>query len=109
MWEIDETELMRYRCHLGHAYTEEVMAMALDESLRRSLASGLRAIEERVALVQSMHARASRGLRSLAHDWARKAAEFEREAQDVRDTIRRLDTRAQKPRDSEAQAETAAE
>jgi len=84
--------------------------MALDESLRRSLASGLRAIEERVALVQSMHARASsRGLRSLAHDWARKAAEFEREAQDVRDTIRRLDTRAQKPRDSEAQAETAAE
>jgi len=110
MWEIDETDVVRYRCHLGHAYTEDLMAIALDESLRRSLASGLRAIEERVALVKGMHARASsRGLRTLAQDWARKAAEFEQEAQDVRDTMRRLDVLAQKVRDKDTQAETAAE
>src|SRR5207244_4412068 len=46
MWEIDEEGLVRYRCHVGHAYTADVMNVALDESLRRALASGLRALEE---------------------------------------------------------------
>jgi two-component system chemotaxis response regulator CheB len=30
MWEIDEGELVRYRCHVGHAYTAELMSLALD-------------------------------------------------------------------------------
>jgi two-component system chemotaxis response regulator CheB len=47
MWEIDEDELVRFRCHVGHTYTAEVMSLALDENLRRGLASALRALEER--------------------------------------------------------------
>ncbi len=28
MWEIDEGELVRYRCHVGHAYTAELKSLA---------------------------------------------------------------------------------
>jgi hypothetical protein len=40
MWELDEGELLRFRCHVGHTYVPELMSVALDETLRRSLANG---------------------------------------------------------------------
>jgi two-component system, chemotaxis family, protein-glutamate methylesterase/glutaminase len=49
MWEIDEGEMSRFRCHVGHTYTAELMSLALDENLRRALASAVRALEERAA------------------------------------------------------------
>ncbi len=92
MWEIDEGELTRYRCHIGHAYTADPMSPALDESIRRALGSGLRALEERVVLVQGIADRATRrGQKALAASWTRKAREFEREAETVRESIRRID------------------
>jgi two-component system, chemotaxis family, protein-glutamate methylesterase/glutaminase len=42
MWEIQEGNLLRYRCHVGHAYTAELMSLALDENVQSALASGLR-------------------------------------------------------------------
>src|SRR5262249_4594227 len=49
MWEIDEDDVIRYRCHVGHAYTADLMSLALDESLRRALASAAPAPDERMA------------------------------------------------------------
>ena len=45
--------LMRYRCHIGHAYTAEPMNIARDESVRRALGSSLRALRERIALAEA--------------------------------------------------------
>jgi two-component system chemotaxis response regulator CheB len=36
MWEVEDANLVRYRCHVGHAYTSELMSVALDETLRRT-------------------------------------------------------------------------
>jgi two-component system, chemotaxis family, protein-glutamate methylesterase/glutaminase len=92
MWEIDEEDLVRYRCHVGHTYTAEVMSLALDENLRRALASALRALEERVALARKLHRQAvSGGHRLLAENWTGKAREFEREMEVIRGSIRRMD------------------
>jgi two-component system, chemotaxis family, protein-glutamate methylesterase/glutaminase len=33
MWEIDEGELSRFRCHVGHVYTTEMMSLALEGKL----------------------------------------------------------------------------
>lgn len=30
MWEIDEDDLVRYRCHVGHTYTAEMMSLAAE-------------------------------------------------------------------------------
>jgi two-component system chemotaxis response regulator CheB len=92
MWEIDEGDLVRFRCHVGHAYTAELMSLALDENLTGALASALRALDERVALAQKLHKQArGSGRTELAESWLGKAQEFEREANVIRDSINRFD------------------
>jgi two-component system, chemotaxis family, protein-glutamate methylesterase/glutaminase len=43
MWEINEGNLTRCRCHVGDAHTDELMYLAVDESLRRALVGAGRA------------------------------------------------------------------
>lgn len=92
MWEIDEGDLLRYRCHIGHAYTAELMSIALDESLRRALATALRTLEERVALARKLELDARQRQQMLvAGDWERRGNEYRREMTAVRDAIVRID------------------
>src|SRR5262249_17581461 len=92
MWEIDEGELVRYRCHVGHAYSAEIMSLAIDENLKRAFGSALRALEERIALAKKLERQASASGRSLiAKSWSDKASEFEEEGRVIRDSIRRND------------------
>jgi two-component system chemotaxis response regulator CheB len=92
MWEIEEGDLSRFRCHVGHTYTAEVMSLALDENLRRALATALRALEERVALAGKLYRQADdSGHRTLAETWRDKARDYEREMEVIRDSVRRLD------------------
>jgi len=105
MWEIDEGDIVRYRCHQGHAYTGEVMAVALDESLRHALGSGLRALEERIALLKKLRNQAKGYSSSLVADnWIDKANDLEREAQLIRDSMRRIDEIAEQREDLLAEA-----
>jgi len=107
MWEIDEDELVRFRCHVGHTYTAEVMSLALDENLRRALASALRALEERVALARKLHKQAVDGSHQLlAEHWTDRAREFEQEMDVLRNSVRRMERLAA---DSEQSAKAAAE
>jgi two-component system chemotaxis response regulator CheB len=92
MWEIDEGDLIRYRCHVGHAYTAELMSLAIDENLRRALASSVRALEERVALTRKLQREAEhRQHRLVAATWASRASEAQRELEVIREAIRRMD------------------
>ncbi|MFY9839124.1 MAG: chemotaxis protein CheB [Xanthobacteraceae bacterium] len=92
MWEIDEGKLSRFRCHVGHAYTAEMMSLALDENLRRSLASAERALEERVALARKLYKESlDAGHRLLAETWGDKARDFEGEMDIIRASVRRMD------------------
>lgn len=92
MWEIKEGDLTRYRCHVGHAYTAELMSLALDETLRRALSSGLRALDERIALARKLHDQSrDAGRIHLAESWRRKLVESEQEAEILRDAIRKFD------------------
>src|SRR5262249_25561694 len=70
MWKIEEGDLARYRCHVGHAYIGEVMSLVINESLQRALASARRALAERVALAHSLHRQAvNSGHSLLARSW----------------------------------------
>lgn len=92
MWEIGEGNLVRYRCHIGHAYTAEVMSLALDENLRRALSTALRTLEDRVALALRLQRQAEHQQRPLtAASWETRAAEFEKELMTIRQAMRRID------------------
>jgi two-component system chemotaxis response regulator CheB len=83
---------VRFRCHVGHAYTLDLMSLALDENLTRALASALRALDERIAVAEKLHEQAASGGRTLlAEFWLGKAREFEEEATVIRDSIKRFE------------------
>jgi two-component system chemotaxis response regulator CheB len=50
LWEIEESDLVRYRCRVGHAFSPESMAGALDESLEEALWTALKTLEESARL-----------------------------------------------------------
>jgi two-component system, chemotaxis family, protein-glutamate methylesterase/glutaminase len=54
LWDIKEGKLVRYRCHVGHGYSEESLATAQDSKLEETLWSALRALEELIALRRRM-------------------------------------------------------
>jgi two-component system, chemotaxis family, protein-glutamate methylesterase/glutaminase len=91
MWEIDEGQLTRFRCHVGHTYTAEMMNLALDEGLRRALASALRALEERVALARKLHNTAKEhGHRHSMSNWSARLREYEEEMKVIRASIQQM-------------------
>ncbi len=92
LWELKGGPVPRYRCHIGHAYGAEQMAVGLDGNLSRAMAIALRALNERSALVGKMSEQANEaGRPELARSWSAKAQEFEKEAEVIREAIMRLD------------------
>jgi two-component system chemotaxis response regulator CheB len=61
LWEIDDDELMRFRCRVGHAYSPENMLEAKAEAAEASLWAALRSLEESASLSRRMAQRVSRG------------------------------------------------
>jgi two-component system chemotaxis response regulator CheB len=92
MWEIDEGDLTRFRCHVGHTYTAELMSLALDESLRRALGSAQRALEERIALARKLYNQAKERGHRYADTWLAKEHEYEAEMKVIRDSIQRMES-----------------
>jgi two-component system chemotaxis response regulator CheB len=106
LWEISDGDQRRYRCHTGHAYTPEMLSLALDESLGRALGSALRALQERVSLARKLgDAARSRDRPRSAQDWVRKAEEYAREVEVIEDAMRRIDEIADRIAKSEEEKE----
>jgi two-component system, chemotaxis family, protein-glutamate methylesterase/glutaminase len=92
MWEIKDGDLTRYRCHIGHAYTQETITTGVDERLKHALATALRTLNERVALITKLRDEAGEKRRpNLVKGWSTQAREFERDANVIRDAINRLE------------------
>jgi two-component system chemotaxis response regulator CheB len=93
MWEIRDGELLRYRCHVGHAYSAELMEIGLSDTVGRALASALRALEERVALTQELERQAAAaGRKTLAAGWAARSREAATEADVIRGAVDRVNS-----------------
>jgi two-component system chemotaxis response regulator CheB len=92
MWELEDGDLVRYHCHVGHAYVADRMSLELDESLARALASALRALDDRISLVERLKQQAEEANRQqLVRSWTLKARELEEQATVIRDAMGRAD------------------
>jgi two-component system, chemotaxis family, protein-glutamate methylesterase/glutaminase len=91
MWELEEGDVLRYRCHVGHAFSADMMKVALDESLHRAIGSALRVLEERLALARKLEQDAiAKQRHAAARDWSRTVRDFEREIETIRSAVVRV-------------------
>jgi two-component system, chemotaxis family, protein-glutamate methylesterase/glutaminase len=80
LWELREGELVRYRCRVGHTYSEDAMVEAQGASVEAALWAALEVLEERGELMHRMAERMARAPRSqrrfrdAAHEALQRAA-----------------------------------
>jgi two-component system, chemotaxis family, protein-glutamate methylesterase/glutaminase len=58
LWEMHDQELLRYRCHVGHAFSAEALNDGQVQMLEVALWSAVRALEEQMMLAQRIGERA---------------------------------------------------
>lgn len=77
LWEIKEGKMLRFRCHVGHAFGAETLRALQSEEVEEALWSAMRALREKAMLSQQMATRMrDRNLASVAQ-------RLEQEAQDA--------------------------
>jgi two-component system, chemotaxis family, protein-glutamate methylesterase/glutaminase len=81
LWEVQEGELLRFRCRVGHGYTETALRAAMSEATENALWAAMRALEEKAALMRRM---ASRSALRLASAYEEDAQAYDKHAESIR-------------------------
>jgi two-component system chemotaxis response regulator CheB len=79
LFEEEEAELLHFRCHVGHAFSEETLRAVQARALEGALWAAVRALEEKADLGRRLAERAQ------ARGWKGSAARFEQVARDAED------------------------
>jgi two-component system chemotaxis response regulator CheB len=88
LWEIENGDLLRFRCRVGHAYSEESLVAEQTEALEDAFWVALRALEESAALSHQLAQRAAnRGRAQSAVQFAEQARSAEDRAQLIRSVL----------------------
>jgi two-component system chemotaxis response regulator CheB len=70
LWELGEGDLVRYRCRVGHAYSEDALVSGQRDTVEAAMWAALEVLEERVELLRRMA-----GRRGVASDSLRERFE----------------------------------
>ncbi|HVT54975.1 MAG TPA: chemotaxis protein CheB [Xanthobacteraceae bacterium] len=85
LWEIEDGDLLRYRCHVGHAYTADAVLLGQNSEVEHMLEGLQRANQERAALARRMAEKErDRKNKRLADLLDSRADEYEQNAEIVR-------------------------
>ncbi len=76
LWELREGELARYRCRVGHSYSERTLVESKTRSLEDALWTALTALEESAAIAQRAADRATDSGREHTAEHFRRRAEL---------------------------------
>jgi two-component system, chemotaxis family, protein-glutamate methylesterase/glutaminase len=93
LWEINDEDMLRYRCHVGHAFTAESLNEGQSEMLEVALWSAVRALEEQMMLAKRIVERARKANHQRAASMFEKRA---REAEEHSSILRQLLLRGEK-------------
>jgi two-component system chemotaxis response regulator CheB len=85
LWEVNDGEFLRYRCHVGHAYTAETILVQQAGHAEEMLFKLLRTHQERAVLARRMaDQERTQGRLSLADSLERRATGYDEDAEVIR-------------------------
>jgi two-component system, chemotaxis family, protein-glutamate methylesterase/glutaminase len=88
LWEVKDDELVKFRCRVGHAYSDEALLVHQSENLEAALWTALRALEEHSALARRLAVRATtRGHSHSASTFTEQAMDAEHHASVIRNVL----------------------
>lgn len=88
LWELQEGNLLRYRCHVGHAYSMDSLILQQSDSAERALWAAVRVLEEKASLSRRMAIKAEEQHRRMSQSqFLEQAKEAEQNASLVRQII----------------------
>ena len=89
LWEIEDGSMLRYRCHVGHAFADNTVLASQSEEIDRLLGTLLRSHQERAALAQRMaeHGRAN-DRHAQARHLEERARDYEHDVEIMRKLLR---------------------
>jgi two-component system, chemotaxis family, protein-glutamate methylesterase/glutaminase len=88
LWELQDGDLLRFRCRIGHAFTVDSVLAEQSEVVEGALWAALKTLEETVSLSSHMARQAhGRGQDWLARRFAEKVREAEQHAKVIRELL----------------------
>jgi hypothetical protein len=91
LWQIQEGNLVRFQCHVGHHYSPESLVMQQDQRVENALWTAVRALEERAELRRRMASQTeAAGLAAMSESFAQQARSAEGEANEIRELLSRF-------------------
>jgi two-component system chemotaxis response regulator CheB len=88
LWEVEEGQLLRFRCRTGHAFGPDGVLDAKAESVETALWTAIVNLEERSSLTARLAARArNSGLADSAAHYEAASAEMTRRAESIREVL----------------------
>jgi two-component system chemotaxis response regulator CheB len=88
LWDVKGDVIKRYRCHIGHAYTEKDLILKQAETAGTTLWVALRMMEERKHLLTKMASQNSkRGFKHLANTNVEKQDELGRHIEKLKEIL----------------------
>ena len=88
LWEIDDGDVVRFRCRVGHAYTAEHLLAGQEQEVESAVCMAIRTLEEKAQLTGNLGARArKRGLRHVAKRFEESSDEAGQAAETLRELL----------------------
>jgi two-component system chemotaxis response regulator CheB len=88
IWQVDNSEPLRFRCHTGHSFTADTFLAEQTQNLEKALWSATRIMEEKVMFLRQMSERMGNyNLQSAAAKYEDHAKSLDAEVSLIRDII----------------------
>lgn len=88
LWEISDEDILRFRCHVGHAYSADSLSNGQGEMLEAALWSAVRALEEQMMLARRIVERARiYNNRRTVNTFEKRAREAESHSSAIRELL----------------------
>ena len=87
LWEMQDGNLTRYRCHTGHAFSPESLLAEQSDAIEEALFSALRALEEKATALRRLATHYTK-MPGLQRDYELRAVDADKSANSIRTLLR---------------------